>query len=146
MPQDFLGKFEVSVNKQKWITIPTAFKKNFTINARSQVVITIGPRDTLVIYPLDKWQEKVEELKGGNDHQRALLNNIQELATEPQKLDTAGRVKVSDELLGISGIGSRVVLKGNGRYITVWKPESYAAYIKQQVEAHRKRFSAEDYQ
>jgi MraZ protein len=142
----FLGKHTISVNKQKWITIPTGLKKKFAPSARMSVVVTWGFDNNLVIYPLDNWQDKLEELRNGNERDRKLRSNLLEFASQEQKLDSAGRIKIDDDHLLQAGISESVVLKGNGRFITIWTPEAYSEYLKKRMTSHSEMFDAEDYQ
>jgi DNA-binding transcriptional regulator/RsmH inhibitor MraZ len=66
--------------------------------------------------------------------------------SQEQKLDSAGRIKIDDDHLLQAGISESVVLKGNGRFITIWTPEAYSEYLKKRMTSHSEMFDAEDYQ
>ena len=63
MSGEFLGTFNNSVNKLKWITIPAVFKRKFDPKVNHTVIITLGPNTDIAIYPLDNWNEKIDSLK-----------------------------------------------------------------------------------
>lgn len=146
MSGEFLGTYENSVNKQKWITIPANFKKKFSPMAKLTVIVTIGPEENIAIYPLDNWDEKVSALKKGELREKTLLDTLRSFATSEQKMETNGRIKIGDELLEIGGIEDKVIIKGEGNYISVWNPDRYLEYRKKKLENHRKTFNSLDYQ
>ncbi|KQC10691.1 MAG: hypothetical protein APR54_11740 [Candidatus Cloacimonas sp. SDB] len=146
MSGEFLGTFENSVNKQKWITIPANFKKKFSTMAKFTVVVTIGPEENIAIYPLDNWNEKINQLKQGETREKTLLNTLRSFATSEQKMEPNGRIKIGNELLEIAGIDTKVIIKGEGNFISVWNPQRYLEYRKKKLENHRKMFNSLDYQ
>ena len=146
MSGEFLGTFTNSVNKSKWITIPAAFKKKFSPSAKQQVVITIGPENNVAIYPLDNWNNKISKLKDCDERSTKLLLNLRTFASSEQKLESTGRIKLSNELIEIAGIQKKVVIKGEGTFISVWCPERYKQYRRKKLEEHQKTFNSLDYQ
>jgi len=146
MSGEFLGTFENSVNKLKWITIPANFKKKFSTMAKQTVIVTIGPEDNIIIFPLDNWNDKVSKLQKGETREKTLLNNLRSFASSDQKMEVNGRIKIGNELLEIAGIEKKVIIKGEGNFISVWNPERYLEHRKKKLENHRKTFNTLDYQ
>lgn len=146
MSGEFLGTFTNSVNKQKWITIPAALKKKFSPMAKQTVVITIGPEENIAIFPLDNWLSKIEVLKSGSDKDIQLLVTLRTFATSEQKVETSGRIKIGNELLEIARINDKVIIKGEGNFISVWNPDKYLEFRKQKLDEHKKAFNSLDYQ
>ena len=146
MSGEFLGTFKNSVNKLKWITIPAAFKKKFSTQAKQIVIITLGPEADIAIYPLDNWNDKINKLKNGTDRDKQLLSNLRTFASSEQKMEKNGRIKIGVELLEIANITDKVIIKGSGNYISVWSPESFGQFRKKRLEEHKKLFNSMDYQ
>lgn len=146
MSGEFLGTFTNSVNKQKWITIPSVFKQKFSPNSKQKVIVTIGPAGNIAIFPLDNWNEKIKSLQAGEEKQMKLLFNLRTFASSEQKVEQNGRIKIHDELLEIANIKGKVVLKGEGSYISVWNPNVYNEFRKQMLQEHKQLFNALDYQ
>lgn len=146
MSGEFLGTFKNSVNKQKWVTIPAAFKKKFSSQAKQTVIITLGPDADIAIYPLDNWNEKIDSLKNGTDRDKRLLTNLRTFASLDQKLEKNGRIKIGSELLEIANVTDKVIIKGAGNYISVWSPENYEQFRQKRLEEHKKLFNSMDYQ
>ena len=145
MSGEFLGTFKNSVNKLKWITIPAAFKKKFSTQAKQTVVITLGPNTDIAIYPLDNWKDKIEILKNGTERDKQLLSNLRTFASSEQKMEQNGRIKIGSELLEIANIKDKVIIKGSGNYISVWSPQNFEQFRQKRLEEHRKLFNYMDY-
>lgn len=146
MSGEFLGTYENSVNKQKWVTIPAVFKKKFDPLARQTVIVTIGPEQNIVIYPLDNWQAKISALQQGSMHEKQLLLNLRTFASPEQKMEENGRIRIGDELLELAAIDKTVIIKGEGNFISVWNPDQYREFRRKKLDEHRQTFNSLDYQ
>lgn len=146
MSGEFLGTFYNSINKGKWITIPAVFKRKFSPQAQQTVIITIGPRETIAIFPLDNWNDKIENLRTGSEKDIQLMVNLRSFASAEQKMESNGRIKLSDELIEIAGIDGKAVIKGEGNFISIWNPENYNKFRQQRLTEHREIFDSLDYQ
>nr|MDK2851654.1 transcriptional regulator MraZ [Candidatus Cloacimonadota bacterium] len=145
MSGEFLGIFENSVHKQR-VIIPASFKKKFSEEAMHTVVVTLGPNNTIAIYPLDSWKSTLERLKQGEDRAKQLRTQLIDFAMTEQTLEGPGRVRLHEMLMQEVGITDSVIIKGEGHYITLWNPEVYAKVRQSKLQAHRETFSSEDYQ
>ncbi|HPR17172.1 MAG TPA: protein MraZ [Candidatus Cloacimonadota bacterium] len=146
MSGEFLGTFTTSVNKGKWVTIPATFKKKFSPQSKQTVIITVGSESNLAIYPLDNWQEKIGSLENGEEKDRKMLITLRHFAAAEQKMEPNGRIKISDDLLDLFPFDEKVIIKGEGKFISIWKPEAYKAYSLKLLEEHRSMFNSLDYQ
>ena len=146
MSGEFLGTYSNSVNKQKWITIPADFKKKFNPQAKQTIIITIGPEANIAIYPLDNWDKKKEILSNGSAEDKELLMRLRTFACSGQKLESTGRIKINDELLEIANIDKKVIIKGEGNFISVWNPAQYKEYRTNQLKKHKNTYTSIDYQ
>ncbi len=145
MSGEFLGIFENSVNKQR-VIIPASFKKKFSTEANRSVIVTLGPDNTIAIYPLDCWINTLSRLKEGDDKSRSLRSQLIAFAMTEQELEGPGRVRIQEHLLREVNITDSVVIKGEGHFISLWNPEVYQEVRRQKLEHHRNTFTAEDYQ
>ena len=147
MSGEFLGTYENSVNKGKWITIPATFKKRFSAASKEKVVVTIGHQNNIVIYPLDNWTEKKNALRAsGTQRSLILLTHLINFASTEQKMEINGRIKLSSEQLEIANIKDKVIIKGEGNFITVLNPEQYKEFRAKTIKKHMEMFTAMDYQ
>jgi len=142
---DFLGTFENSVNKQR-VIIPAPFKAKFLHEADQSVIVTIGPNQSIAIYPLDNWNLLKEKANSGDERARRFLNNLIDFACPEQALEGPGRIRISDELLDIANISETVIIKGEGSYITLWNPEKFKEMRMRKLSAHQSEFDSMDYQ
>ncbi|HOD54517.1 MAG TPA: protein MraZ [Candidatus Cloacimonadota bacterium] len=145
MSGDFLGTFENSVNKQR-IIIPAPFKAKFSHEADQSAIVTIGPNQSIAIYPLDNWKSLKEKAANGDDRAKRFLNNLIDFACPEQALEGPGRIRISDELLDIANISETVIIKGEGSYITLWNPEKFKEMRVRKLSAHQSEFNSMDYQ
>jgi DNA-binding transcriptional regulator/RsmH inhibitor MraZ len=143
MSGEFLGTFYGAVNKQKWIVIPSALKKEFSPTSKQNVIITCGPIQirNIVIYPLDIWKEKSNKT---DPKSRELYDYMLNTAFSCQ-LEPNGRIKLDDTFLIFGNIKDKVVIKGEGSYISVWSPEIYDIYQKQFLQNYQTAFTMMDY-
>jgi DNA-binding transcriptional regulator/RsmH inhibitor MraZ len=146
MSGEFLGTFHVSVNKQKWIVIPSAFKKEISPAAKQNVIITRGSakNQNIIIFPLDIWQEKTKQLMQGDTRARELYDYMLFYAFKSQ-LETNGRIKLDDSILQYAEIVDKVVIKGEGSFISVWNPEVYQTYEKTLLDKYKESFTNMDF-
>lgn len=145
MSGEFLGYSENSVHKQR-VIVPASFKKKFAPEASRSVVVTLGPNDTIAIYPLDSWRDTLERLKAGDDKARHLRTQLIDFAMLEQELEGPGRVRIHEQLLEDANITDKVIIKGEGHYISLWNPDVFSTVRKAKLDMHRAKFSSEDYQ
>ena len=147
MSGEFLGKFKSSVNKKKWIVIPAVLKKRFSSAAKQTVVITLGPSgNSLIVYPVDNWDLKLKSLREGGERRLKLRKRLIHYAQNHQKLEANGRVKVDEDLLKRAGITNKVIIKGEGDYISVWNPDNFKKYDEKLEKETGDLFDTTDYQ
>jgi len=147
MSGEFLGTFHIAVNKQKWVTLPAVLKKKFSTNSKQKLIITIGPQKNIVIYPLDNWNEKITTLREkGTPRDITMLHNLRYFASSEQKMENNGRIKISDELIELASISNKVMIKGEGSFISIWNPERYKEVREKTILEHMRMFKSEDYQ
>jgi division/cell wall cluster transcriptional repressor MraZ len=145
MSGQFIGYYENAVHKQR-IIIPAAFKKKFSEESERKVVITLGPLNTIAIFPLDCWTDFLDRLALGNDDDQDLRTQLIDFAWTEQELEGPGRIRIPELLLQEANITDRVVIKGELHYISLWNPEEYQADRKLKKELHRTRFTTKSYQ
>ena len=109
-------------------------------------MVTLGPNDTIAIYPIDNWRETLERLKQGDAHARKLRTQMIDFAMMEQELEGPGRVKIHEMLLSEVGITDSVIIKGEGHYISLWNPKVYHEVRSNKLAKHREQFTSDDYQ
>jgi len=146
---EFLGTFENAVNKQR-VIIPAPFKKKFSVASKQTVIVSIGPQGegqpTVAIFPIDNWEEFCDKLKKGSESDKQLLSNLYYFACAEQQLEGPGRVRISEELLELAHITDKVIIKGDGHYMTLWNPEDLKNLRRERLNYHKNNFTDRDYQ
>lgn len=145
MSGQFIGYFENAVHKQR-VIIPAAFKKKFSEEARRTVVITLGPLNTIAIFPLDCWNSFLDKLAAGSEDDLELRTQLIDFAVTEQELEGPGRVRIPDQLLEEANISESVIIKGELHYISLWNPEEFHALRKAKKDEHRRKFTTKHYQ
>ncbi len=145
MSGQFIGYFENAVHKQR-IIIPAAFKKKFSEEANRTVVVTLGPLNTIAIFPLDCWNAMLERLAQGDETAQELRTQLIDFASTEQELEGPGRIRLPEQLLAEANIKDSVIIKGELHYISLWNPEEFQATRRSKKELHRAKFTTKDYQ
>jgi len=146
MSGDFYGTFENSIHKSR-IIIPASFKKKFAPEANMSVIVTIGPSNTIAIYPLDNWNFIIEQLELSDDpDDKELLDDLTEFCMPEQELEDNGRVRLSEELMKIANLKDMAKIKGEVHYMSLWNPEELADIRGQKVSTHKQKFTSSRYQ
>lgn len=145
MSGQFIGYFENSVHKQR-VIIPAAFKKKFAEEAQRTVVVTVGPNNTIAIFPLDCWNDILAKLGAGDEDDQDLRTQLIDFAMTEQELEGPGRIRIHEQLLEEANITDKVIIKGELHYISLWNPEEFQEVRKDKKDLHRKKFNTKHYQ
>jgi DNA-binding transcriptional regulator/RsmH inhibitor MraZ len=146
MSGDFLGSFKNSVHKMR-VIIPASFKAKFAAAAKQSVIVTLGKgNNNVVIYPLDNWNTLSLRLKNGDPREQKMYNRMISWACAPQELEGPGRVRISDDLIEITGIKDNVLILGEGSFISVWDPDVFKNIRLAQTTEEKDDFTSSDYQ
>jgi MraZ protein len=145
MSGEFLGTYENSMNKNR-VIIPAPFKKAIKPEAENRVVVTMGyNKSNIAIYPFDVWNSLVDRLSNGNDKQRLQYMLMRDKATV-EVLEPNNRIKIPQNLLNLVGITNSVVVKGEGRYISLWNPETLDEIDSKNLEILSTMYSRLDFE
>ncbi|MGA3150065.1 MAG: cell division/cell wall cluster transcriptional repressor MraZ [Candidatus Saccharimonadales bacterium] len=107
--------FERRLDDKRRLSIPAELREEFA----SGVVLTIGFKNYLHLYPKAVWEELVEPQLQGNilDEATADLNVRFRMGKTDSELDTKqGRIQIPQHLLDHAGINREVVAIRAGRY------------------------------
>lgn len=130
MSGPFYGFYENAVHNQR-IIIPALFKRKFTDDSRKTVVITVGPLNSIALYPLDSWAATLAKLAEGDDQQQRLRSRLIDCAVTEAELEGPGRIRIPERQLAETGITESVIVKGEEYFISLWNPEEFYAKLKQ---------------
>ena len=126
----FTGEFHYSIDTKGRVNIPAKFRKALPDTSDDTFVVTRGLDQNIVVYSLDKWREKEEDLlklSSIKPEHRAFKRQATRFAT-PLKFDGQGRVALPAPLLEFAGIEKEVVIIGMIDEIEIWDPETLKRY------------------
>jgi MraZ protein len=135
----FIGKYEAKADVKGRVFVPSAYRKLLPETDRERVVVR---RDAdhacLIIYPVDVWNQRVDELKSvldeWNPEDRLILMQFVSDA-EWLDIDSQGRVLISKKhMQAIIVDNAEIVFVGINDRFAVW---GKASYEKTQVSSDR---------
>lgn len=130
----FLGSFKYSIDSKNRISIPARMRKFVNPEANDTFVLTRGSTRCILVYPMDNWKELVEsrlnKLNAFDPQEAKFLRLFLQEAFE-DKFDSQFRLTIPKNLIDFAGIKNEVLILGVNRFIEVWNPETYEAYLKE---------------
>jgi division/cell wall cluster transcriptional repressor MraZ len=145
MSGPFIGYSENAVHNNR-VIIPAAFKRKLAEEANRTVVITVGPLNSIALYPLDSWVATLDALAQGDENHRRFRTRLIDCAVMEAELEGPGRVRIPEKQLAEAGIKDSVVVKGEMHYISLWNPQDYYKQRSQNMEANLKEYDTNMYQ
>lgn len=120
----FLGNIEAKIDSKGRVFLPAAFRKE--LQTAKQLCLVLRKdifQDCLVLYPLDVWNEEVEQLrlklnKWNKDHQQLFRQFM--LDSDKLELDSNGRILIPKRYLSMVMIESEVRFLGVDNTIELW--------------------------
>jgi MraZ protein len=123
----FLGEYENTVDGQRRISIPRAWRQEAP--QKTRFFLLPGREKSLQLVPAETFQEMLVEMRKVSfaDPQAAIaLATIGSMAQECV-CDRQGRISLTPKLLAHAGIEDRAVLLGSVTSIQIWRPETWEA-------------------
>ncbi len=116
------GITKISVDSKGRVAIPKAHRDRLLDDGVRQLVITVDPAGSLLIYPAPEWEKIEAKLMSAPNVDRR-TRNLQRLyigyATDAE-FDSNGRILLSSELREYAAIERRVVLLGQSNKFELW--------------------------
>jgi MraZ protein len=125
----FIGNIEAKVDVKGRVFIPASYRKLLSFPERSVVVMRKDPdNNCLVIYPVNVWEQKLNELKSTLDEwneqdQLILMQFVSD--AEWLDVDAQGRVLIQKKYLQQIGVESDVLFVGSIDRFSVWSKSVY---------------------
>ena len=142
----FTGEFRYSIDSKGRVNIPAKFRKALPESSEDTFVVTRGLDENIVVYSLDKWRQKEEELlrlSSIKPEHRAFKRQATRFAT-PLKFDSQGRVALPAGLLQHALIQKEVVIIGMIDEIEIWDPEVLKRYEESEFQLDAEDIEAID--
>lgn len=119
----FRGFTTLSVDSKGRLAVPSRYRERLHVLANGELVLTINPLDrSLWLYPLSEWEiieAKLAELSDFDKQSRRAKRMMRGYATDC-RLDSHGRILLSQELREYAGIGKQAAILGQGNKFEIW--------------------------
>lgn len=133
-PAVFVNTYEHSLDAKKRLTIPSVWRE--TVGVPSQLLVLPGVNDKcLCVYPAREITRRMESLRNLSIADAKGRKLARTLASRSDLVpwDSAGRIRIKDDLLNFAGITKDVVLVGTFDGFELWEPKLWkqASIIEQ---------------
>ena len=132
----FTGKPELSVDAKQRLAIP-AKTRTMLEQARvgNALYIIWGANGVLWLWPERTFEDIAGEIEPTLTPAAEQMDFDELTFPETQRLDidSAGRIRLPQELLEEAGLGSRVLLVGVRHHLEIWDPDAWAAQHREKV-------------
>ena len=123
-----VGTFRHSLDPKKRLTIPSEWRDAMG-DPEYVYVFPDMTKDCLNLAPPHEMASLLEKMKSDSlfDADADALREAFGETAQMIRIDSAGRIRINDDLLGFAGVNSAVVLKGAVRNAKIWAAEKLPA-------------------
>jgi len=121
------GITKLSVDSKGRVAIPKAHRDRLLADGVHELVVTVDPAGSLLIYPGPEWatiEQKLMSAPNADRRTRDLQRLYTGYATDTE-FDGNGRILLSAELREYAAIERRVVLIGQGNKFELWSESRF---------------------
>ena len=130
----FIGEYNATIDDKARISIPKKFRAALSKSeAKSQVVVTRGLDNSLVLYTLDEWKklaEKLASLPISTANTRA-FSRLMLAGAMDCDIDKQGRIVLPGYLKEFARINKKLVFAGLYNRVEIWSEELWNKYKTQ---------------
>ena len=132
----FLGEYECNFDNKGRVKLPSALLKQFSPESQNAFVVNRGFEKHLVIYPIDEWNKKTEEIDKLNPYNRKTREFRRYFYRGATELtaDSSIRLLIPKALLEWAGIEKEVVLSAHSNMIEIWDKKQYESLLSDEPE------------
>jgi MraZ protein len=118
----FLGEYQHSIDEKGRLVLPAKFRHRLA----GGLVVTKGQERCLYVFPLDRWEEEVAEVKGlpRTKRNRNFARSFFGSAVD-QELDRQGRIQMPLQLRTYAGLDKDVMIVGVADRVEIWDTASW---------------------
>ncbi len=128
----FVGNDIYAVDHKGRVFIPAKFRSVLTEEDEGSFYITRGFETSLLLFPLSRWSEFIEQLARKKYSQMRIRNAIRAFSYGAERLsmDSQGRVVLPKELREYAKIEEDVFFLGAIDKMELWSPAVYGEYAR----------------
>jgi len=121
---------------QNRVVLPKQFKEVLNTYQSDKIVVTLSPNGCLSLFPKVEFEGVCDTLrKSDQDINYWYLTLLEDHSMGVQTLEgSAGRFRISQELMEIAHINDKVKFVGRGNFITIWSIEDFEAHQRELME------------
>lgn len=128
----FIGNDIYSVDHKGRVFIPVKFRAVLNEEDDNSFYITKGFETSLLLFPLSKWYEFIEQLREKKYSQKTIRDAIRAFSYGAERLtmDSQGRVVLPKDLRDYAKIKDDVFFLGAIDKVELWSPSVFEKYSK----------------
>lgn len=121
---------------QNRVVLPKQFKDVLNTYQSDKIVVTLSPQGCLSLFPKVEFESVCDTLRKADDEINYLyLTLLEDNSMGVQTLEgTAGRFRISQDLIELAHINDKVKFVGRGSYISIWSVEDFEAHQRELME------------
>jgi MraZ protein len=121
----FVGKFEHSLDPKKRLTIPAEWREYAGIPTSLYVLPSLENARCLSVYPAREMVQRLQRIRSLSiaDTQARQFARVLGSQSQLAPWDSAGRIRIKDDLLEYAQLGEQVILVGAIERFELWNPE-----------------------
>lgn len=130
----FAGEKLHALDEKKRITVPAQWRKlekTYYLHAWPSF-ITMTPPSTLEVETA-----QIAESRNMTPEQRRMFHQLHFSSAREVTVDAQGRVVLPDDLCGMAGLETEVMMAGAGTRIEVWQPQKWSEFKRANEEMYR---------
>ena len=119
----FLGEYQHSVDSKGRLVLPSRFRDRL----ERGLVVTKGQERCLYVFPIDRWDQEVEQVNNLPRTDRRSRNYARSFfgSASDQQLDRQGRIQIPQPLREYASLAKDVVVIGVADRVEIWNVESW---------------------
>ncbi len=121
----FVGKFEHSLDPKKRLTIPAEWREYAGIPTSLYVLPSLENARCLSVYPAREMVQRLQRIRSLSIADSTARQFARVLGSQSQLApwDSAGRIRIKDDLLDYAKLGDQVILVGAIERFELWNPD-----------------------
>ncbi len=129
---NLIGTYECKIDAKGRVMLPAALKKQLATVVDSGFVLKRSVfQSCLELYPMAEWNELMKKVNTLNRFDRKNNDFVRKLTAGVKMidLDVSGRLLVSKDLIGYSGLSKEIVIASAVNILEIWDKDKYELAI-----------------
>lgn len=135
----FTGEYEHTIDDKQRLAVPAEIRAVLSTEVHGDAFyLAVGPNDVLWLLPEKRFIQIADQLGKSPMQSEQLLEYEVFLFSQARRLemDKAGRVRLPERLIEMTGLGTRVTILGVKDHLELRDPDAWAAMRESQFARH----------